>query len=678
MKKSSRVDLTFAFQKIINDFENSRFKEKNMKKSYGIVYTPQKLVDFIVKNAFEIYFNETFQQFKINMKNFNQILTIIEDKKHTFQDKIENLKVLDPACGSGRFLISIAKYLFELYKLLNSDKTDFELKKKIIENNLYGVETESYAYVISKIRLLEWLYSNNDKYYNINERFNDYSYTHDKDSIFNNIGIKFNVFNLDFLLGFSICPFNIILGNPPYIENKRIKNSNYKQQLSERFKTAYRLYDFSILFIEKSLELLKNNEGILSFILPNKILAADYGIKIRDLLLSKTKLKELTNISSLSIFRNTATYPIIITLKKEELSSNNNFIIRDVKKSEDLTNRNKSKLKEVPQGLIKAFPNKVIPVTHNLGLVNNLFTKFETLSGAIDDLTILYRPFGFINWARNLKNISPIKNSNKDLILLGTGNVGKYFIDFEKPIRIAKKKNKVSYFKYMPDFQKRWRDLNTEKLIFREIAKEPTWVYDPGVFANVTGLYFVKIPSFNTNNLFCLLAIMNSAIIDIIFKTLYGSLHMAGGYLRYNGSFIKSLPIPNIFPQIISGLSKILQFLSQLKYDFSIDSNSETLKEIDFGSIEKHLNFYNKFCNALINQLYLQDQEFNELNLLLNYKNYFPSIQIKFFKPLYDLPKYKCYKKQEINGILKIVLDKWNELNSNKDLIKEIDLRIRI
>lgn len=676
MKKLSKTDLNSIFQKIIYDFETSRLKERNMKKSYGIVYTPQKLVDYIVQNAFETYFIEFFQKFKIEINNSNQILTIIRDKKQRFQDKIENLKILDPACGSGRFLISIAKYLFKLYKLLDLDKTDFELKINIIKNNLYGVETESNAYIISKIRLLDWLYSDNDKDYNVFQKFNSRFYYNDKDLVINELGIKFNVFNLDFLLEFNLSSFNIILGNPPYIENKKIKNSKYKHHLSERFKTAYRLYDFSILFIEKSLELLKENEGILTFIIPNKILAANYGIKIRELLLNITTLKELINISALPVFKNTATYPIIITVKKERNSTKDRFLIRDLKKIEDIVDQDKSELKSVSQDLMKTFHNYVIPTTSNLELVNKLFSEFKPLADLTNDLQIIYRPFGFINWSKYLKNVSEIKSSDKDMILLGTGNVGKYFINFNKHIKIAKYDIKASYFKYIPFFEKKWKVLNSEKLIFREIAKEPTWVYDPGIFTNLTGLYFLKIPSFDADRLFCLLALMNSKIIDKTFKALYGSLHMAGGYLRFNGSFIKSLPIPDRLPQVISEISKILQFLCQLKNDLCINFGSEH-SEIDIDRIQKYLKFYNKLCNALITQLYLRDQGFKELDSLLNNKNYISSIQVKYFKPLYDLPKYICYKKQEIYAILEKINNMWHNSNSNSTLIREIEVRMR-
>jgi hypothetical protein len=335
---------------------------------------------------------------------------------------------------------------------------------------------------------------------------------------------------------------------------------------------------------------------------------------------------------------------------------------------EDIFNEYKTNSKQISQKAIKNFPNQVIPTSANLDLIKYVFNNFKSLSEVANDLKIIYRPFGFINWAKNLDNISQIKQSDKDLILLGTGNVDKFSIKFKKCIKIAKNNLKISYFQYNSVFKKNWRDLNNEKLIFREIAKEPTWVYDPGIFANLTGLYFVKIPSFDTNKLFCLLAIMNSKIIDFIFKILYGSLHMSGGYLRFNGSFIKSLPIPEIYPESISQIGKILQFLSQLKYEMSTSSDSLNLIKIDRSRIDRLLNICSDLCNALINQLYLKDKEFQELNFFLSSKNSFPSIKLKYFEKLFDLPKYQVYEKEEIYDIIEKIENELNNLNLNKFL----------
>ena len=143
---------------------------------------------------------------------------------------------------------------------------------------------------------------------------------------------------------------------------------------------------------------------------------------------------------------------------------------------------------KIPQNSLKNYPAYVIPVTSDLKLVNHICSKYEKLSSIFEDLIILYRPFGFINWAKNIDFIQNECKSKKDLLILGTGNVGEYHIKFEKEIRIAKRKFKLSYFPYDSKLDKLWAKLSSEKILVREIAKEITAVYDPGIYANFTSL----------------------------------------------------------------------------------------------------------------------------------------------------------------------------------------------
>ena len=65
-------------------------------------------------------------------------------------------------------------------------------------------------------------------------------------------------------------------------------------------------------------------------------------------------------------------------------------------------------------------------------LVQYLYTKYNLFSEHINNLKILYRPYGFLNYDKHFDNISEKRQSNNDLLLIGTGNVGKYHIKFKK------------------------------------------------------------------------------------------------------------------------------------------------------------------------------------------------------------------------------------------------------
>jgi len=349
----------------------------------------------------------------------------------------------------------------------------------------------------------------------------------------------------------------------------------------------------------------------------------------------------------------------------------------------DLIQNRKVHINNLNQALIKHIPSYVFPIYGKIDTIKYLYSHFKPMSEAINDLKIIYRPFGFINWAKHLDNYSIDKNSEDDLILIGTGNVGKFHIMFNKPIKIAKKILNVSYFKYQKEYDKIWQELKNEKLIFREIAKELTCFYDNGLFINVTGLYFIRIPSFSKNKLLCLLAILNSNFMDTIFKTMFGSLHMSGGYLRFNGSFIKRLPMPKEYPLFLSQIGKILQFLSQLEYDLSLihkgDLKKFDLTEKKYKEMGCYLNFFKKLNNSLVTILYLENyysnanEKYYHLRKLLYSKPGQSKIQHKYFLPRFEINKYYTFQLDELKKILVEIKDLHELTINNKTLVKEMD-----
>jgi hypothetical protein len=355
------------------------------------------------------------------------------------------------------------------------------------------------------------------------------------------------------------------------------------------------------------------------------------------------------------------------------MSNKNTIIVKNFESMEDFEQFHDERKITYNQNSIKNLPSSVIPTTINVKLVNLLYSNFKPMKEVIKDLKILYRPFGFINWADNFKNISKNKISNNDLLLIGTGNVGRFYIDYKKHIKIAKRNQEITYFRFQPEYKEVWGKLNKEKIIIREIAKDLTCVYDPGVYVNLTGLYFLTVPSFETDDYFCLLTILNSTIIDLVFKTLYGSLHMSGGYLRFNGSFIKNIPLPKKFPLTLSYLGKILQFLTQLRYEIQHGSNFQLENGTTFKDLLSYLNFYEKLTDSLVHQHYLHLEHYDELNKLLNSSDLIPNVEFKFMNILYELPKYNVYRREEIEENLAQIKKYFNFLSNESILITQIN-----
>ena len=132
----------------------------------GIFYTPKVEVDFMCRRSLVEYLSKNTGIQKITLYQLlfdedktkvERLLTLSDYEK--LEECLDNLSVLDPACGSGAFLVGMLNVLVETYKViykrLKRDMTDYQLKKRIIGNSLYGVDVMPWAVHSAELRL--WL-----------------------------------------------------------------------------------------------------------------------------------------------------------------------------------------------------------------------------------------------------------------------------------------------------------------------------------------------------------------------------------------------------------------------------------------------------------------------------------------------------------------------------------------
>ncbi len=148
-------------------------EESDERGEAGIFYTDRVEIDFMSRRSLVEYFCNQLQSKDVSKdliykfvfaktedeaKEIEKILT-----KHNLWQNIEealdNLSVVDPACGSGSFLVGMLNILAGFYKLtyknLNRPIDDFEIKKQIIGRSLYGVDVVEWACHVAELRL--WL-----------------------------------------------------------------------------------------------------------------------------------------------------------------------------------------------------------------------------------------------------------------------------------------------------------------------------------------------------------------------------------------------------------------------------------------------------------------------------------------------------------------------------------------
>jgi hypothetical protein len=172
-------------------------------------------------------------------------------------------------------------------------------------------------------------------------------------------------------------------------------------------------------------------------------------------------------------------------------------------------------------------------------------------------------------------------------------------VDTDLPLKVAGKEFKKSFLAYSPLFSREsWEIFKKEKLLVKEIAKTLTTAYDEGEYANLTGMYMV-IPK-NDFSFFYLLGLLNSRLLDFYFRSLYGTTHMAGGYLRFNGSYLKELPI-----HIPSDHEKaVIETLSRMIYDLRKQKSSQFFTQ----EIKNITNKLMDILNVCIYEIYLKKE----------------------------------------------------------------------
>ncbi len=163
--------LGYIFEKTINFISGTGTDEQKLKGAY---YTPDDVVEFIIeKSLIPIIYNKMIEGLKksgwsnVDLKGYNNIEDILNPENipnnprhiNNMIESIDSIKILDPACGSGHFLTAALSRILRIQEHLHiiSGKSfnRYDLKKKIISNNIFGVDIDANAVEIALLRL--WL-----------------------------------------------------------------------------------------------------------------------------------------------------------------------------------------------------------------------------------------------------------------------------------------------------------------------------------------------------------------------------------------------------------------------------------------------------------------------------------------------------------------------------------------
>ena len=284
--------------------------KKERRKEHGIYYTPKFITDYIVQ--------ETVGRFLRKMPSY--------------PDKLHNIKILDPACGSGSFLIRAYDELlrYRAKELKNQvDKLDQWERLPILTNSIFGVDLDKQAMEITRLNLLLRSLAHREPLpflgNNIKQGNSLVSGTDaELEQYFGANWQNQHPFNWqdEFSDVMAKGGFDVVIGNPPYIRQEQL--SEFKTLWQKSFECFDAVADIYVYFFERGLQLLKEG-GYLAYISPNKYFRSGYGKKLREYLSSKTTIEQIIDFGDAPVFE-AVTYPSIIVLSKTLPNKNNTRI----------------------------------------------------------------------------------------------------------------------------------------------------------------------------------------------------------------------------------------------------------------------------------------------------------------------------------------------------------------
>ncbi len=326
------------FEQSVTDLEELRAlavgekfdRKQGKRKKQGVFYTPAFITQYIAQVALGGYLERKEEEIRENL-GLDKISKGATKKQRdgeikfweTYRDDVlRKTQIIDPACGSGAFLIAAFDLLLYEYRRVNLALAElkggqlsvFDLNKTILNNNLYGVDLSPESVEITKLSL--WLKTA--------EPGKPLTYLDDNIKCGNSIiaDAKIDSFALDwkavFPDVFANGGFDVVLGNPPYVRQELL--SPFKSYLQENYQCYDGVADLYTYFYEKGVNILKPN-GVLAYIVTNKWLRAGYGEPLRKFFSENSIFEQIVDFGHAPIFQDADTFPCIISLRKPDINS---------------------------------------------------------------------------------------------------------------------------------------------------------------------------------------------------------------------------------------------------------------------------------------------------------------------------------------------------------------------
>lgn len=625
----------------IDKAHRARIEEKpEVRKAGGVYYTPQYVVDYIVKNT---------------------VGKLTENKT---PNEISNLKIVDPACGSGSFLIGAFQYLLDWHKNYYTDSGKISKggknnpltpegnlttaeKRRILTNNIFGVDIDVNAVEVTKLSLLlkcmegETQASIDSQLKIFNQRVLPTLDNNIKDGN-SLVDTDFYESELDFGFERKIKPFNwrkgfpevfkirrpeiyaelkrhnqgilkqakeaeekaeeltrklggqveepmnhygeqggfdVVIGNPPYIMLQNLEKREVFDYALKKFRSAKYKIDTYQLFTEQAVKLLKEG-GLLGFITPNTFLKNIHAEPLRKFILDRTIIREIL-LFNYSVFASASVDTCVFILEKGAASNKSEFEVN----SSDVVFKVKN-ISSVKQSIFASNARTDFNLLIS-GNDSDVLNKILKNSKPLGDFCGAY--FGIQTFDR-AKYVSETKKGNRYEPIIDGGNIEPY-----------KLKPPTEFVHYVPTAIKSGGNetiYRQDRICVRQIGAMPVATFVPANIFTLNTIYNVYLKERNIADLRFLLAVISSKATKYFWKK--NSSDEKKTFPKIKKEALLSIPIPTINKQNKNLHDEITKLVNQL-----LQLNQQ-IAEVKLASQVSQLQTKIDYCESRINELVYQ------------------------------------------------------------------------
>ena len=250
--------------------------------------------------------------------------TILDRVGYTVDEPIETPEydLLDPACGSGTFLVRAAARLRDR---LDDKGVPPKDAIDILQNRLHGFDLNPFATHIAEMNLLFQVI---DLYREV--KADDESYTLDRFAVYQTDSLREDDPQTSLQVHDSTAlqtryreekhaafrakdrdDFGFVVGNPPYVRIQNLPKGPARAAYDDYY-SAYYNYDLYCLFVERAADWAAE-DGRLGYVVSNKFLQSRYGERLREFVPTAFRLDTLIDFGSIDVFRSAKAFPLIMT-----------------------------------------------------------------------------------------------------------------------------------------------------------------------------------------------------------------------------------------------------------------------------------------------------------------------------------------------------------------------------